>query len=237
MNRIACHLVLATLTVGRLFDAPSLSDPPVNEQSEIEQLLSLQKERHSVLTQAFKRAEESFRAGSITCPTILRIASDLLNSELEHINSTARRNGRDPITLGTNSSGKIKLWVDVCRIRVLGVVGDVILPHRPDEETGILSIRVETDTPAQKMKVAIGSVVVGGPFGETHEFDAASGFRLRLASGNYKLLLPQFDLKANRWDVEIEPKSDHADIYGDWSKGREDRRDQNSHKERSRRLE
>lgn len=126
---------------------------------------------------------------------------------IEHIQSKARHDGRDPITLGTNSFGKVKLWVDVPANGVLGVVGDVILSHRPDEETGILSIRVETDAPSQQMKVAIGSVVVGGEYGDTYEFDTDRGFRLRLASGNYKLHLPQFDRKTSRWDFEIESKS------------------------------
>lgn len=126
---------------------------------------------------------------------------------LEHINSSRRRNGRDPVTLGANSHGTTELWVDVPPNGVLGVLGDVVLNRCADEDTGVFVIRGNPDGPLEQMKLMIGTVVVGGPYGDTHTFDSTAGIRLRLPGGHYKILLPQFDLKKSRWDVEIEPKT------------------------------
>lgn len=124
----------------------------------------------------------------------------------EHINSTRRRNGRDPVKLGAFSHGTTQIWVDEPPAGVLGVLGDVILSRCPTEEMGVLSIKLKAPPAVHEAKLTIGPVVVGGPYGAAHTIDTSREFQLRLPPGSYKILLPDFDPRNGRWDVAIEPK-------------------------------
>jgi hypothetical protein len=52
----------------------------------------------------------------------------------------------------------------------------------------------------------IGPIAVGGPYGETvplrPNLPTDTG---KIASGTYKILLPDFDMQKSRWTVEVRP--------------------------------
>ncbi len=121
----------------------------------------------------------------------------------QHINSVHRRNQRDPVVLGSLAHGKSQLWAEVPSAGTLNVVGDVILRSCPDEEKGLLVLSLNAPADLESTPVVIGPVVVGGPYGKKHRVHAAQDLELRLPPGDYKLLLPDFDLKKSRWDVTI----------------------------------
>lgn len=121
----------------------------------------------------------------------------------EHINSDRRRNERDPLQLGAFSHGRSELWVEVPKARVLNVLGDVVLHRCPAEERGVLSIRLHGVQDMPKSSLMIGPVMVGGPYGKRFPFDPGKDFDLHLPPGNYKLLLPDFNMIKSRWDVTV----------------------------------
>lgn len=75
---------------------------------------------------------------------------------VEHINSTRRKDGRDPVQVGSWTHRHAELWVPVPPRGQLGVVGDLVLERVSPEEMG--GVIVELDT----------SAVPGGSFKEMH---------------------------------------------------------------------
>jgi hypothetical protein len=52
---------------------------------------------------------------------------------IEHINSTRRKNGKDPVVFNSASRGNRTIWVDVPERGRLGVLGDVVIESRSQE--------------------------------------------------------------------------------------------------------
>lgn len=145
---------------------------------------------------------------------------------LDHVFSSRRRNGRDPVLVGALSHGITNLWVDVPPAGTIGVVGDIILSRCPSEDMGTLAVKIKAPRALHDTRLTIGPVAVGGPYGDTHSIDTGREFQLPLAPGKYKILLPDFDLKASRWEVEIEAQNTtRLDFVVSWQveKTKEDR--------------
>ena len=130
---------------------------------------------------------------------------------VEHINSTARRGGKDPVHIRTASHGQIDLWVPVPPRGELGVYGDVILPRIESSQMGriVADIRSPNGVSPRAQRLEVGLVTVGGPYGQrfemTHDHVAVTGL---LAPGRYPILLPTDETpgtRTNRWEVTIEP--------------------------------
>lgn len=124
----------------------------------------------------------------------------------EHINSDRRQKNRDPLQLGAISHGRSELWAEVPQVGVLNVLGDVILNRCPVEEMGVLSVKLHGVRGLAASSLVIGPVVVGGPYGKKFAFDIGRDFELHLPPGDYKLLLPDFDMVKSRWDVTVTPQ-------------------------------
>lgn len=126
----------------------------------------------------------------------------------QHINSTRRQDGRDPVTVGAPAHGRTRLWADVPSNGTLGVLGDVILRRYPIEEMGRLVTTIELPPGVKATRLVLGPVVVGGPYG--NKFEIEQGGRCdtgRLAPGTYKILFPEFDMRKSRWFVNIAPRT------------------------------
>jgi len=126
----------------------------------------------------------------------------------QHINSTRRQDGRDPVTVGAPAHGRTRLWADVPSNGTLGVLGDVILRRYPIEEMGRLVTTIEQPPGVKATRLVLGPVVVGGPYG--NKFAIEEGGRCdtgRLAPGTYKILFPEFDMRKSRWFVNIAPRT------------------------------
>lgn len=126
----------------------------------------------------------------------------------EHINSTRRRDGRDPVTVGALAHGRTRLWVDVPPNGTLGVLGNVILRRYPVEETGRLVTTIELPPGVKATRLVLGPVVVGGPYGNKFAIDQSGRCDTgRLPPGTYKTLFPEFDMRKSRWFVNIAPRT------------------------------
>ena len=126
----------------------------------------------------------------------------------QHINSTRRQDGRDPVTVGALAHGRTRLWVNVPSNGTLGVLGDVILRRYPVEEMGRLVTTIELPPGVKATRLVLGPIVVGGPYG--NKFEVEEGGRCdtgRLAPGKYKTLFPEFDMRKSRWFVNIAPRT------------------------------
>ncbi len=127
---------------------------------------------------------------------------------LQHINSTRRQDGKDPVTLGALAHGRTRLWVDVPPAGTLGVLGDVILRRYPIEEMGRLVTMIELPPGVKATRLVLGPVVVGGPYGNKFEVDHGGRCDTgRLAPGKYKILFPEFDMRKSRWFVSVAPRT------------------------------
>jgi hypothetical protein len=121
----------------------------------------------------------------------------------QHINSVRRRDGCDPIRMGAFEHGSSTIWVEQPPMGELGIVGDVILSRCPVEEMGRVTIRI-VGTASQQVQLTIGPIVAGGSHGAHQWCSPDAELQLLLPPGNYKLLFPEFDLRASRWDVDVQ---------------------------------
>jgi hypothetical protein len=127
---------------------------------------------------------------------------------LEHVNNSRRRDGRDCVQVGSMTHHQGELWIQVPPPGQLGIVGDVVLKRTPPAEMGRLVVEV-IDQSGKGVRVdnlLVGCVAVGGPYGARFPF-VANGISAtpQVSSGNYKVLLPDFDVAKSRWDVSISP--------------------------------
>jgi len=132
---------------------------------------------------------------------------------VEHINSTRRQEGRDPVEIGSFTHNHAHLWVQVPPAGQLGILGDVILSRPQASSLGNIVAEIRfSDTFGRNSELPpvrhlqFGPVVVGGPYGMSREFngDFVCNTGL-LPPGEYKLLLPDFDLVKSRWTVTVKP--------------------------------
>jgi len=127
---------------------------------------------------------------------------------VEHINSTQRNAGRDPVHIGSYTHGQTTVWVAAPPRGQLGIAGDVVLLRQAKEDLGriVAEIQFETDEPITVRSLRLGPVVVGGPYGWSYEFnnDAVCTTDL-LPSGIYRILPPDFDMVKSRWVVTVKP--------------------------------
>jgi hypothetical protein len=128
---------------------------------------------------------------------------------MEHIHSTSRKNGEDLLRIGSTSHGAAEIRVPVPDSGALAVLGDVVLSEASAEQKGVLEATIETNGVAglaQNISMRLGPIVVGGPYGETLEFDSLGRTpRIPLAPGTYKIVMPDFDLVKSRFTIELEP--------------------------------
>lgn len=132
---------------------------------------------------------------------------------IEHINSTRRVDGRDPVRIGSFTHHVADFMVPVPPRGQLGILGDVVLSRPQPEAMG----RIELDlrfvgdawksvSPQPKYQLQLGPCVVGGAYGVTrefnHDYQCDTGL---LPPGEYKLLLPDFDMVKSRWTVTVKP--------------------------------
>ncbi|MEM6655360.1 MAG: hypothetical protein AAF596_06115 [Planctomycetota bacterium] len=123
---------------------------------------------------------------------------------VEHINSTARRGGRDPVRIRSFTHHHADVWVPVPPRGQVGVLGDIVLTAAKAEELGRIVADVRGDHPAKHLQV--GTITVGGPYGRRYQFgeDRVGGTGL-LAPGVYNVLLPDFSMTDSRFEVRVEP--------------------------------
>jgi hypothetical protein len=129
---------------------------------------------------------------------------------IEHINSTRREAGADPLTIGSLTHQHVKLRVPVPPSGELGIAGDVVLFPTDQDSRGriIAEVIYDGDEPVKAQRLSIGPVVVGGIYGRDFEFNE-HGFcsTNRMSPGRYKIHLPDFDVKSSRWNVTVKPNS------------------------------
>ena len=127
---------------------------------------------------------------------------------VEHINSSRRRQGRDPVEIGTLSHHRPTIWVEVPPRGTLGVLGDVIISPFPEEKMGriVATVASASEQPLSIRQFCFGPVAVGGPYGKAAPFDSEHVCDTGLITpGEYKILLPDFDVVKSRWTVNVSP--------------------------------
>jgi hypothetical protein len=132
---------------------------------------------------------------------------------VEHINSSRRRGGKDPVDIKTTTHGQIKLWIPVPARGELGVYGDVILPKIDPSLLGriVADVRSPEGIQPRPEMLSVGLVTVGGVYGDGFKMNAdhvaTSGL---LGPGVYPVLLPTAETAGtptNRWHIRVEPGS------------------------------
>jgi len=129
---------------------------------------------------------------------------------MDHLDGRKRRDGKDPVKIGSLAHHRVKLYVAVPPRGRLGILGDVILSACPKEQMGRIIVTVDTEAqePLKIQQFRIGPVAVGGPYGKAFPF--ASDYTCDtglIAPGEYKTLLPDFDMVKSRWTVRVAPGS------------------------------
>lgn len=125
---------------------------------------------------------------------------------VEHINSSRRKEGRDPVEIGTFAHDRAMLWLDVPDRGKLGVHGDVKLKPCADDQMGRIVVTVEGDAGLEVRTFRLGPIAVGGPYGRSIKFGTDRKCSTGpIAPGSYKILLPDFDMVKSRWTVTVEP--------------------------------
>jgi hypothetical protein len=133
---------------------------------------------------------------------------------IEHIGSTARKNGRDLLKVGTVAHGQFAIRVPVPAKGSLGVLGDLILSEASVAEKGVLEATVATQgVPgiSKDLSMRLGPIAVGGPYGYSIPFGRSDQSdiggqtpRIVLAPGTYKIAMLDFDTVKSRFTVEVE---------------------------------
>ncbi len=128
---------------------------------------------------------------------------------VEHINSASRKGDKDLVEIGSFTHGNTQIWVPVPPRGELGILGDVILKRTAPQRLGRIVAEIVDPLLEGQLKLGallVGSKVVGGSFGLAYKFSkqgvTASD---RLSPGDYKILLPAFDVARSRWEVTVEP--------------------------------
>ena len=125
---------------------------------------------------------------------------------LVHVVSSKRKNGKDPVRIGTFTHYNPTVWIKAPSEGGSGYLGDVIIFPYPEEQKGRISatVRNESGKELKTGKLLYGPVAVGGPYGLKADFNADKVAETGLLSpGSYKLLLPGFDYQKSRWTVEV----------------------------------
>jgi hypothetical protein len=125
---------------------------------------------------------------------------------IEHINSTRRKDGMDPVQIASFTHQQTVLWVQVPPPGTLGVLGDVTLAPCPPDQMGLIEAAVEGDAGLVVRHFWLGTLVVGGSYGRTIAFDPDRKCNTGpIAAGSYRILLPDFDMVKSRWTVNVAP--------------------------------
>ena len=127
---------------------------------------------------------------------------------VEHINSSQRNEGRDPLQVGSWTHRHADLWIPVPPRGELGVLGDLVLERvKPEEMGGVI---VELDTAAVPegsfKSMHFGPLFTGGMYGRTYQAtDGGIAGTNRIAPGNYFLVLPGVPEEPGHWPVTVKP--------------------------------
>ena len=132
---------------------------------------------------------------------------------IEHINSTRRKDNRDPVRVGSFTHHDAEFLVPVPPRGQLGILGDAILSRPQPESMGKIELDLrlvgpewKNTAPQAKYQLQLGPCVVGGVYGVTrefnHDYQCDTGL---LPPGEYHLLLSDFDMVKSRWTVTIKP--------------------------------
>jgi hypothetical protein len=127
---------------------------------------------------------------------------------VEHINSARRREGKDPVEIGTSTHYRPTLWVEVPPRGSLGVLGDVIVSRFPKEMMGRIVARIEPETKDRLdiRRFLFGPAFAGGPYGEAVPFSSDHVCDTDLITpGSYMIVLPDFDRVKSLWTVSVSP--------------------------------
>lgn len=132
---------------------------------------------------------------------------------VEHINSSRRRGGKDPLEIKTATHGQLEAWIPVPARGELGVYGDIVLPRIDPKLRGriVADVRSPDGVRPRPEVLSVGLVTVGGMYGDSFKMNAdhvaTSGL---LGPGVYPVLLPTAETSGtptNRWPVRVEPGS------------------------------
>ncbi len=144
------------------------------------------------------------------------VFSELANGDfilIEHINSTRRIDGRDPVKIGSFTHHAAEFTAQVPPRGQLGILGDVILSRPQPEAMGQMELDLRfvgndwrTTQRLPMYQLQLGPCVVGGAYGVTRDFNHDNVCHTGpLPPGEYNLLLPDFDMIKSRWTVRIKP--------------------------------
>ena len=127
---------------------------------------------------------------------------------IEHINSTYRRQGKDPVRIGSFQHQHVTLWVELPAHGTVGILGDVILSPCAETEMGRVEATVlsETPQPLEIRTLRISPGIDGGGVSRTLKFDADHTCDTgKIVAGTYNVFLPDFDVMQSRWTVHVAP--------------------------------
>jgi hypothetical protein len=127
---------------------------------------------------------------------------------VEHINSSRRKDNRDPVRIAGFTHAHAALDVEVPPKGQLGIVGDVTLKSLLPQAMGRIVAVVDLEAPetVNWNEMRIGPVAVGGSYGRSYEFTSHGVTGTSpLAPGTYEVLLPDFDMIESRWTVTVRP--------------------------------
>lgn len=127
---------------------------------------------------------------------------------IEHINSTRRKDNRDPVHVGSWTHRHADLWVPVPPRGELGVLGDLVLERVPAEEMGRVIVELDTSAVRGGMfgSMHFGPIFTGGIFGRKYQAtDSGIAGTNRIAPGSYFLAMPGIKDKPGHWPVKVKP--------------------------------
>ena len=127
---------------------------------------------------------------------------------VEHINSTRRKDGRDPVQVGSWTHRHADLWVPVPPRGDLGVLGDLVLERVPAEEMGRVIVELDTSAvPGGSFgSMHFGPIFTGGIFGRVYQAtESGIAGSNRVSPGSYFLAMPGIKEKPGHWPVTVKP--------------------------------
>lgn len=127
---------------------------------------------------------------------------------MDHIATDKRKDGRDPLQIGSWTHRHAELWVPVPPRGELGVLGDLVLERVNPEEMGGIIVELDTSAvPGEAFKsMSVGPLFTGGAYGGAYKAteDGIAGTN-RIAPGNYALAMPGISKEHGHIPVTVKP--------------------------------